>query len=137
MRVAVIGSTGYIGGRLVPELLDAGHTVRCLARDPNRLDGIDWEPRVELATADVLDFDSMCAALEDVDTIYLVTEGNPTEGRFIDLDRFVRHMMRTQKFTKTEVNSLFIGNARSAVRYLERVSEPTGGRFHDVSNTGR
>ena len=55
MRVAVIGSTGYIGGRLVPKLLDAGHTVRCLARDPNRLDGIDWEPSVELATADVLD----------------------------------------------------------------------------------
>ncbi|MHC4390076.1 MAG: HEAT repeat domain-containing protein [Planctomycetota bacterium] len=84
-------------------------------------------------------FDPIVVAMEqeDVDTIYLVTEGNPTEGRFIDLDRFVRHMMRTQKFTKTEVNSLFIGSAKSAVKYLEGVSQPTGGRFHDVSNAGR
>ena len=34
-RVLVTGATGYIGGRLVPELLDAGHEVRCLARGHN------------------------------------------------------------------------------------------------------
>ena len=33
----VTGATGYIGGRLVPELLDAGFTVRVLARDASRL----------------------------------------------------------------------------------------------------
>ena len=36
MKVAVIGATGYVGGRLVPELLAAGHDVRCLARTPER-----------------------------------------------------------------------------------------------------
>ena len=30
--VLVTGATGYIGGRLVPELLEAGYRVRCLAR---------------------------------------------------------------------------------------------------------
>lgn len=70
---------------------------------------------------------------EAVDTIYLVTEGNPTEGRFIDRDRFVRHMMRWVRFTKTEINSLFIGSASSARTYLRAVSEPTGGKFYDVA----
>ena len=37
MKVAVIGATGYVGGCLVPELLAAGHDVRCLARTPERL----------------------------------------------------------------------------------------------------
>ncbi len=70
---------------------------------------------------------------ESVDTLYLVTEGNPTEGRFLDRERFVRHMMRTVRFTKTEINSLFIGSASSARTYLRAVSEPTGGQFYDVA----
>ncbi|KAB2958424.1 MAG: NAD(P)H-binding protein, partial [Thermoanaerobaculia bacterium] len=37
LRILVTGATGYVGGRLVPRLLAAGHAVRCLARDPDRL----------------------------------------------------------------------------------------------------
>ena len=42
MRVLVLGATGYVGGRLVPELLAAGHEVRCAARTPAKLDGRAW-----------------------------------------------------------------------------------------------
>ena len=44
MRALVTGATGYIGGRLVPELLAAGHDVRCLARTPAKL--ADFKARV-------------------------------------------------------------------------------------------
>lgn len=40
--VLVTGATGYIGGRLVPRLLDAGYRVGCLARSPQKLDGREW-----------------------------------------------------------------------------------------------
>lgn len=42
LRCLVTGATGYIGGRLVPELLDAGHSVRCLARTPEKLRDHPW-----------------------------------------------------------------------------------------------
>ncbi len=65
----LIGSTGYVGGRLLKALEDAGWPVRCLARQPEFL-----RPRVaattEIVQGDVLDRRSLDAALEGVDTAY-------------------------------------------------------------------
>ncbi|HSL46134.1 MAG TPA: NAD(P)H-binding protein, partial [Anaerolineales bacterium] len=52
--ILVTGATGYVGGRLVPRLLEAGYRVRCLVRDPGRLQGRPWFKRVEVATGDAL-----------------------------------------------------------------------------------
>jgi hypothetical protein len=53
--ILVTGATGYVGGRLVSRLLEAGHRVRCLARAPGRLAARSWasDPRVEIAEADL------------------------------------------------------------------------------------
>jgi uncharacterized protein YbjT (DUF2867 family) len=69
MRVLVLGATGYVGGRLVPELLSAGHQVRCAARTPAKLDGRIWRDDVEVVRADVTDRTSMDVACEGVDVI--------------------------------------------------------------------
>ncbi|MGH3923182.1 MAG: NAD(P)H-binding protein, partial [Pseudonocardiaceae bacterium] len=55
LRILVTGATGYIGGRLVPELLADGHTVRCLARTPAKLDERPWRHEVEVAQGDAGD----------------------------------------------------------------------------------
>ncbi len=52
--VLVTGSTGYVGGRLVPRLLERGFAVRVLVRDPARLDAGRW-PGVQVVCGDVLD----------------------------------------------------------------------------------
>ena len=69
MNVLVTGATGYIGGRLVPRLVEAGHTVRCLARDPSRLDGRAWLG-VEVVAGDALDSASVTRALSGMDVAY-------------------------------------------------------------------
>ena len=68
--ILVTGATGYIGGRLVPLLLAAGHQVRCLVRDSNRLNGRSWQSAVEIVEGDVFRPDSLIAALLGVDTAY-------------------------------------------------------------------
>jgi uncharacterized protein YbjT (DUF2867 family) len=79
--VLVTGATGYIGGRLVPRLVDAGYRVRCLVRDPKRLQGRPWRSRVEVAQGDVLDAASLETATRGVDTaFYLVHSLASGEG---------------------------------------------------------
>ena len=68
--ILVTGATGYVGGRLVPRLLAAGAVVRVMARDPGRLSGREWLPRVQLVAGDVLRPETLAAALEGVHTAY-------------------------------------------------------------------
>lgn len=80
MRVLVTGATGYVGGRLVPRLLAAGHQVRVLVRDPARLAGREWAGRVETCRGDVLDAASLAPALAGVDAAYYLVhsmDGQP------------------------------------------------------------
>lgn len=70
----VTGVTGYVGGRLVPELLAAGYRVRALARHPERLSGHEWREHVEVVRGDVTDPDLLREALAGVRVAYhLVT----------------------------------------------------------------
>jgi len=84
---AVTGVTGYVGGRLVPELLDAGHQVRAIARNPARLDGRPWRERVEVAEADVGELEQVRAALEGVDVAYYLVHALGSGSRFEQKDR--------------------------------------------------
>jgi uncharacterized protein YbjT (DUF2867 family) len=68
--VLVTGVTGYIGGRLVPRLLEAGYRVRVMARDKNRLQGRAWLQQVELVEGDVLVPETLTSALFGVQSVY-------------------------------------------------------------------
>ena len=83
----MIGATGYVGGRLVPELLAAGHDVRCLARTPARLASVDWRQDVDVVAADVLDQDSLDAALTGVEAVYYLVHAMGHAGDFEETDR--------------------------------------------------
>ena len=70
IRCLVTGATGYIGGRLVPRLLDGGFAVRALARNPDKLSAVPWRKDVEVARGDLNDRASLEAAFDDVDVVY-------------------------------------------------------------------
>ena len=68
--VLVTGATGYIGGRLVGRVVASGRRVRCLVRDPDRLQGRPWQNDVEIVVGDVLDAATLTAAMDDVSVAY-------------------------------------------------------------------
>jgi uncharacterized protein YbjT (DUF2867 family) len=82
VRALVTGSTGYIGGRLVPQLLDGGHQVRALARNPAKLADVPWRAQVEVAAGDLGDSDSLVAAFNGVDVVYYLVHSMGSAKNF-------------------------------------------------------
>jgi len=87
LHCLVTGATGYIGGRLVPELLAAGHRVRCLARSPDRLRDQPWAGDVDVAAADVTRADSVAEAMRDIDVAYYLVHALGSGADFEETDR--------------------------------------------------
>jgi uncharacterized protein YbjT (DUF2867 family) len=81
-QVLVTGATGYVGGRLVPLLVERGYRVRVLARDRDRLEGRPWLDRVELVLGDVLDPATLPAALDGVHAAYYLIHSMGSHGNF-------------------------------------------------------
>ncbi len=68
-KILVTGATGYVGGRLVPELLARGYDVRVMVRALSR-ELLDRWPGAEIVVADALDPESLAPALEGIHTAY-------------------------------------------------------------------
>ncbi|UCD62858.1 MAG: SDR family oxidoreductase [Candidatus Zixiibacteriota bacterium] len=88
MTILVLGATGYVGGRLVPGLLERGHRVRCLTRDPLKVSARPWSDRVEIVPGDVLSIDSLRPAMDGVDVVYYLVHSMAAGlAHFESLDR--------------------------------------------------
>ena len=83
----VTGATGYVGGRLVPELLDAGHRVRVMVRDERKARAHVWSVDVDIAVADATERDQVAAALEGIDVAYFLLHSIGTGDDFAETER--------------------------------------------------
>ena len=79
-KVLVTGVSGYIGGRLVPELLARGYKIRVMVRAPSPSYRELW-PNVEIITADALESNHLKSALKDIDTAYYLIHSLLLGGR--------------------------------------------------------
>lgn len=87
--IFVTGATGYVGGRLVPLLLQAGYSVRCLAREPRKLEQRPWRshPQVDVIRGDLSDVDELVAQMRGCRVAYfLVHSMEASGGKYAERD---------------------------------------------------
>lgn len=88
--IAVTGPTGYVGGRLVPMLLDQGYQVRCIAREPRKLNDRQWRSheQVVVEQSDLSDIDTLTEILQGCDAAYYLVHSMEASGSdYADRDR--------------------------------------------------
>lgn len=83
----VTGASGYIGGQVVPRLLDEGWTVRVLTRHRSSMDDRPWHDRVEVFEGDVSSGDDMRRALDGVDAAWYLVHSMDDKPDFAERDR--------------------------------------------------
>jgi uncharacterized protein YbjT (DUF2867 family) len=81
--VAIAGATGYIGGRLVPRLLECGHRVRCLVRSPEKLQSRTWSthPNLEIVQVNFDRGEELERALSGTQAAYYLVHSMLSAGK--------------------------------------------------------
>ena len=88
--IALTGATGYVGGRLAPALLERGYRVRCVVRDPRKLDDRAWrrDDRVEVVTSDLSEAAQLADRLRGCDAAYYLVHSMEVAGDdYVERDR--------------------------------------------------
>jgi uncharacterized protein YbjT (DUF2867 family) len=86
-RILVTGATGYVGGRLIPRLLEAGYDVRILVRNQQKLKTVTWRRRVQIIVGDVLERALLLSALDGVDAAFYLIHSMTGGSDFAKQDK--------------------------------------------------
>lgn len=82
--VLVTGVTGYIGGCLVPRLIEQGYHVRLLVREPGRLLGRTWLNQVDVVDGDILSPDILNQTMQGISTAYYLIHNMASGGNYVE-----------------------------------------------------
>ncbi|MCM6775593.1 SDR family oxidoreductase [Nocardia sp. CDC159] len=119
MRCVVLGATGYIGGRLVPELLRAGHDVRVMARTPGKLAEAQWRDEVEIVRGDITVPEDVHAALDGQEIVYYLVH-SLTRSDFDAVDRAAAELVAHAAAAAGVRRIVYLGGIAPAGQRLSR-----------------
>ena len=101
MKILLTGANGYIGKRLLPLLLDAGHEVVCIVRDKDRFHpDINSLSKIEIIQADLLDRESLNKIPKDVQVAYYLVHSMSTSN-----DYFLKEQNCAINFREALINT--------------------------------
>jgi uncharacterized protein YbjT (DUF2867 family) len=89
MKILVTGATGYIGGRLIPKLLEEGHIVHVLVRNPRRLEGRKWFEQVRIFKGDLENPKEIQEAASGCDATYFLVHSMSDGEDFVRKEKLL------------------------------------------------
>ncbi|MCG8617271.1 MAG: SDR family oxidoreductase [Desulfobacterales bacterium] len=110
--VLVTGATGYVAGRLIPRLLEAGYTVRAMGRSLEKMAGRPWgrHPNIQLVRGDIMDPGSLERAVRGCGTIYyLVHSMISRKGAYRGADRIGAENMVRAAAREDAAHIIYLG----------------------------
>jgi uncharacterized protein YbjT (DUF2867 family) len=88
MKILLTGATGYIGQRLLPVLVDAGHEVICCVRDIERFNPTDSiRKKISVIEIDLLNKNSLKRIPKDIDGAYYLVHSMSSSGDYASLEK--------------------------------------------------
>ena len=119
-KALVTGATGYIGGRLVPRLLDAGFSVRVLVRNADKLKDVPWRSQVDIIEGDLLDKDVVNQACTGMEVFYYLVHAMGQKGDFEEKElRGARNVAEAAKANKLS-RIVYLGGLHPAAGELSK-----------------
>lgn len=105
-QVAVTGATGYVGGRLVPALLERGYEVRCIVREPRKLQERSWrsDTNVEVVRDDLAEVERLADGLRGCSVAYYLIHSMVATGKkyAVEDDHLARNFARAASLAGVE-----------------------------------
>jgi uncharacterized protein YbjT (DUF2867 family) len=85
MKVLVTGATGYIGGQLLKQLSKTNFQIKCLARNPNRIENFN-NNSIEILYGDLLKYDSLQESFRGIDVAFYLVHSMNSKNDFDSLE---------------------------------------------------
>jgi len=79
-------------------------------------------------------YDSMVLTLDkpEVDTMFILTEGGPTEGKYVNDRRFRKHLKRLNRYMKVKIYTLLIADSQRWEKWLRKIAEESGAKGYKI-----
>ncbi len=107
MKILLTGATGYIGKRLIPILLELGHTIVCSVRDKQRIpEEIANHERIEVIEVDFLNLSSVYQIPTDIDIAYYLIHSMSSSSKFEKMEYDCAVHFKTYLSQQTKVKQV-------------------------------
>ena len=124
-KILVTGASGYVGGRLVTNLLANNFQVRVLVRDAQKAKAHAWADQVEIATGNANDFAAISKAMQGIHTVFYLLHSINAGPNFDEIEAKMARNFATAAAAQNVAQLVYLGGIANDKKQSQQI-----GRAH-------